>query len=90
MSRFAGYENTNMPFGAAFDRPLPRDGEAWDVAAFVNSWPRPKKDIRKEWPDISKKPIAHPFGLFSDGFTEEGHKSGPFKPIKEARAGASI
>ncbi|MCL6260824.1 c-type cytochrome [Aquiflexum sp. TKW24L] len=86
MSRFAGYVKTNMPLGATFERPLLTDEQAWDVAAYINSLPRPKKDITKDWPDISKKPIDHPFGPFSDDFTEEQHKFGPFKPIKEARA----
>ena len=85
MSRFAGYVKTNMPLGATFERPLLTDEEAWDVAAYVNSMPRPVKDLSKDWPDISKKPIDHPFGPFSDGFTEQQHKFGPFKPIKSAR-----
>ncbi|SEN97882.1 thiosulfate dehydrogenase, partial [Flavobacterium sinopsychrotolerans] len=34
---------------------------------------------------ISKKPVDHPFGPFSDRFTEIQHKFGPFKPIKEAK-----
>lgn len=85
MSRFAGYVKTNMPLGASFERPLLTDEQAWDVAAYVNSLPRPKKDLSADWPDISKKPIDHPFGPFSDGFNEEQHKFGPFKPIKEAR-----
>lgn len=84
MSRFAGYVKTNMPLGASFERPLLTDEQAWDVAAYVNSLPRPKKDLSADWPDISKKPIDHPFGPFSDGFSEEQHKFGPFKPIKEA------
>jgi thiosulfate dehydrogenase len=49
------------------------------VAAFVNSQPRPKKDISKDWPDISKKPFDHPFGPFADGKTEAQHKYGPWK-----------
>lgn len=85
MSRFAGYVRTNMPLGATFERPLLTDEQAWDVAAYVNSMDRPKKDLSKDWPDIAKKPIDHPFGPFSDEFSEEQHKFGPFKPIKEAR-----
>ncbi|MCB0768664.1 MAG: cytochrome C, partial [Flavobacteriales bacterium] len=61
------------------------DEEAWDVAAFVNSQPRPVKDLTGDWPDISKKPIDHPFGPYSDTFTETQHKYGPFGPIAEAR-----
>ncbi|SEN98518.1 thiosulfate dehydrogenase, partial [Flavobacterium sinopsychrotolerans] len=34
---------------------------------------------------ISKKPVDHPFGPFSDRFTEIQHKFGPFKPIKQAK-----
>jgi len=85
MSRFAGYAKTNMPLGASFERPLLTDEQAWDVAAYVNSMDRPAKDLSKDWPDISKKPIDHPFGPFSDEFSEEQHKFGPFQPIKEAR-----
>ncbi|WP_299986392.1 c-type cytochrome [uncultured Pontibacter sp.] len=81
ISNFAKYVKANMPLGATYDKPQLTDEEAWDVAAYVNSLPRPKKDISKDWPDISKKPYDHPFGPFSDGFSEEQHKYGPFQPI---------
>lgn len=79
LSRFAGYVKANMPFGANYKSTQLSDEEAWDVAAFVNSQPRPKKDISKDWPDISKKPFDHPFGPYSDGKTEQQHKYGPWK-----------
>jgi thiosulfate dehydrogenase len=82
LSRFAGYVKNNMPQGADYYSPQLSNEEAWDVAAFVNSQPRPVKDIRKDWPNISKKPIDHPFGPYADPFTEEQHKYGPFEPIK--------
>lgn len=85
MSRLAGYVKYNMPFGATFLDPQMSDEDSWDVAAYINSQPRPGKDISKDWPDISKKPIDHPFGPFSDVFSEMQHKFGPFKPIKAAR-----
>ncbi|MCE2849338.1 MAG: c-type cytochrome [bacterium] len=86
LSRLAGYVRDNMPFNQATHRtPVLTDEESWDVAAFVNSRPRPSKDLSKDWPNISKKPIDHPFGPYTDGFTEEQHKFGPFKPIIEAR-----
>jgi thiosulfate dehydrogenase len=74
-----------MPLGATYDQPQLSDEEAWDVAAYVNSLPRPEKDLSKDWPDISKKPLDHPFGPFTDGFDEAQHKYGPFKPIQEKR-----
>ena len=89
LSRFAGYVKANMPLGATFDAPQLTNEEAWDVAAYVNSMPRPGRDLSKDWPDISKKPFDHPFGPYTDGFDELQHKLGPFKPIQEKRkAGA--
>ncbi|MBL7924404.1 MAG: c-type cytochrome [Bacteroidia bacterium] len=84
LSRFASYIKANMPLGATHLNPQLSDEEAWDIAAFVNSQDRPGKDIRKDWPDISKKPADHPFGPFSDGFSEKQHRLGPFGPIRQA------
>ena len=82
LSNFAGYVKSNMPFNlATHGNPKLTDEEAWDVAAYVNSQPRPKKDLSKDWPDINKKPFDNPFGPYTDGFTETQHKFGPFKPI---------
>jgi thiosulfate dehydrogenase len=85
ISRFAGYIKYNMPLGVSYPESQLTDEEAWDIAAYVNSMPRPTKDLSKDWPDISKKPIDHPFGPFADGFDEKQHKYGPFGPIKEKR-----
>jgi thiosulfate dehydrogenase len=82
MSRFAGYVRANMPLGATYSSPQLTDEEAWDVAAFVNSQDRPNKDLSKDWPDISKKNIDHPFGPYVDPFKESQHKFGPFGEIK--------
>lgn len=82
LSRFAGYVKNNMPQGADYHSPQLSNEEAWDVAAFVNSQPRPTKDLSGDWPDISKKPIDHPFGPYVDPFPENQHKYGPFGPIK--------
>lgn len=83
ISNFAGYVKYNMPLGSTYSSPLLSDEEAWDVAAYVNSMPRPTKDLSKDWPKISKKPYDHPFGPYADPFTEEQHKFGPFKAIKD-------
>lgn len=85
LSRFAGFIKANMPFGATPDQPLLTDEECWHIAAFVNSMPRPQKNLSGDWPDISAKPIDHPFGPYHDGFSERQHKFGPFKPIHEKR-----
>lgn len=80
LSRFAGYVKYNMPNDlATADNPFLTDEQCWDVAAYVNSMPRPVKDLSADWPDISKKPFDHPFGPYADGFSETEHKYGPFK-----------
>ena len=86
LSRFAGYVKENMPYNqASHSNPLLTDEEAWDIAAFVNSQPRPIANISADWPKISAKPLDHPYGPYHDGFSETQHKYGPFKPIVEKR-----
>lgn len=82
---FAGFVKYNMPFGVTSDHPLLTDEEAWHVAAFVNSQPRPHKDQSADWKDISKKPVDVPFGPYPDDFSEEQHKYGPWGPIEKAK-----
>lgn len=67
-----------MPFGVSYDKPILTVEEAWDVAAYVNTMAHPQKDISKDWPDISKKPIDHPFGPYRDPYSEIQHKYGPY------------
>lgn len=85
LSMFAGYVKYNMPQGVRWPDSQLSDEECWDVAAYVNTQPRPAKDLSADWPDISGKPIDHPFGPYSDGFSEKQHKFGPFEPIAAAR-----
>jgi len=81
ISNFAKYVKYNMPQGTTFQAPQLTDEEAWDVAAFVVSQKRPHINVPKDWPDISGKPVDHPFGPYADPFAETQHKYGPFKPI---------
>ncbi len=83
ISNFAKYVKYNMPQGITHQSPQLTDEEAWDVAAFVISQTRPHINVPKDWPDISKKPVDHPFGPYADAFTEKQHKYGPFKLIVE-------
>lgn len=85
LSRFAGYVKANMPFDAPKLSRYLTDEEAWDVAAYVNSQPRPYKNFDKDWPNIAGKPIDHPFGPYADEFSEKQHKYGPFGPIAKAK-----
>ncbi len=84
LSRLAGYIKTNMPLGASWETPQLSDEEAWDLAAYINSRPRPTKVFNNDWPNIKGKPVDHPFGPYADQFPEKQHKFGPFKLIQEA------
>ncbi|TDX01457.1 c-type cytochrome [Dinghuibacter silviterrae] len=82
ISRLAGLVKDNMPYGGSHDAPLLTDEQAWDVAAFINSQPRPEKVFPKDWPDIARKPVDQPFGPYADTFSAMQHKYGPFSPIR--------
>jgi thiosulfate dehydrogenase len=84
VSNLAKYVKAAMPFGATFDNPQLTNKQAWDVAAFVNSQPRPHLATPRDWPDIRQKPVDHPFGPYADNFSEKQHKYGPYQPIEDA------
>ncbi len=91
ISRLAGFIKSNMPDQlSSHEKPILTDEQAWDIAAFISSMPRPEKKFKTDWPDISKKPIDLPFAPYADHFTEEQHKYGPFiQIVAEAKATAA-
>ncbi len=84
LSRLAGYVKNNMPNPLNYHNPELTDEESWDVAAYINSQPRPTHDLSKDWPRIAGKPFDHPFGPYADTFSEMQHKYGPFAEIVKA------
>lgn len=85
ISRLAAFIKYNMPFDLTQSSPQLSDEEAWDVAAFISSQPRPEKRFTGDWPKPETKPEDFPFGPYTDGFSEIQHKYGPFIPISEAK-----
>ncbi|MFM6946993.1 MAG: c-type cytochrome [Flavobacteriales bacterium] len=83
ISNMAKYVKYNMPLGVNHDAPELTDEDAWDVAAYIESMPRPHKPVPQDWPNIAKKPIDHPFGPYADNFSEQQHKYGPFTAMKK-------
>jgi thiosulfate dehydrogenase len=70
-----------MPFG----KPDLTDDEAFDVAAFINSQPRPMLSSDKlagDYPDRTTKPVDSPYPPFGDPFPVDQHRFGPFQPIE--------
>jgi thiosulfate dehydrogenase len=86
LSRMAGFIQRNMPNDIQGIGKKLSDADAWDVAAFICSQPRPQVDLSGDWPDLSQKPFDYPFGPYADAFSEEQHKYGPFLPIQSAAA----
>lgn len=74
----AQFVKTTMPKG---DATLSWE-EAYDVSAFMNSQERPVKPNReKDFPDLDIKPMDMDVGPYNDGFDENAHRYGPFKPM---------
>ncbi len=75
----------NMPYEkATIDEPYLSDEEAYHVAAYINSFPRPlKSNPEADFPNKKLKPVSTPYGPWTDRFSAEQHKYGPFQPIME-------
>jgi thiosulfate dehydrogenase len=83
----ANFIHFNMPHGADYLHPQLTVEQAWDVAAYMISQPRPRKaGLDKDFPNLLEKPVDTPYGPYADGFNEQQHKYGPFAPIRAAIA----
>jgi thiosulfate dehydrogenase len=83
----ANFVHFNMPHGTDYLDPSLTTEQAWDVAAYVVSQPRPSRaGFDKDFPDRLLKPVDTPYGPYADGFSERQHKYGPFAPIRAAIA----
>ncbi|MGP0093278.1 MAG: c-type cytochrome [Xanthobacteraceae bacterium] len=79
----AAFAQRSMPVGTTFDAPVLTDEEAYDVAGYINSQPRPRKaNLEKDFPDRLQKPVDAPYGPYLDGFNTQQHRFGPFEPIR--------
>jgi thiosulfate dehydrogenase len=85
LTSMANFVHFNMPHGVDYLNPQLSVEDAWDVAAYVESQPRPHKaDIDKDFPDLLLKPVDATYGPYADTFSERQHKYGPFPPIRAA------
>jgi thiosulfate dehydrogenase len=82
----AGFIRANMPFGTSHpDAPVLSIEDAWDVAAFINTQPRPARPhLERDYPNRTLKPMDAPFGPYVDSFSLEQHRLGPFQPMMPA------
>lgn len=81
----ANFIHANMPNGTDWQHPSLSIGDAWDVASYIDTQPRPQKaNLEKDYPKRAQKPVDAPYGPYADDFSEQQHKLGPFAPIREA------
>ncbi|MBL8306173.1 MAG: c-type cytochrome, partial [Rubrivivax sp.] len=74
----------NMPLGASHAAGQLSDDEAFDVAAFMLSQPRPAKaNLEADFPARWNKPIDAAFPPYVLGFSPDQHRFGPFPPMAE-------
>ena len=82
----AGFIKGNMPSGVTHTSTVLTDEQAFDVAAYINSQPRPvKANLKADFPARKNKPVDAAFAPYTPGFSAAQHKYGPWQPIVEAR-----
>lgn len=75
----ARFIKANMPYGVPVGESILSDEQAYDVAAYINSFPRPVKAHKeKDYPDLKKKPIDCPYPPYADTLSLAHHRYGPF------------
>jgi thiosulfate dehydrogenase len=72
----------NMPYGVTYKSPMLSDGDAYDVAGYINQQKRPiKVNLELDFPDLKRKPVSTPYPPYVDTFSISEHQLGPFQPI---------
>jgi thiosulfate dehydrogenase len=80
----SAFVKNNMPLGTTHLQPQLSDDEAYDVAAFVLSHPRPvKKNLERDFPARWNKPVDAAFPPYVDGASADQHRYGPYAPLTE-------
>ncbi|HMQ70486.1 MAG TPA: hypothetical protein PKA90_15160 [Ignavibacteria bacterium] len=65
--------------------------ESFDVAAYINTEPRPVfANSGSDYPDLKLKPVDSPFPPYDDTYSELQHKYGPFQPMVKLGEGSSM
>lgn len=86
----AGFAHGNMPNGTSWDSPILSVAQAFDVAAYMESQPRPfMAGLAADYPIRAEKRIDTPYGPYGDTFSADQHKFGPFGPIEQTRKAAA-
>lgn len=80
----ASFIHANMPYGTTFERPVLSVQDAFDVAVFIDSQPRPHRaGLDRDFPDRSLKPADATYPPFFGPFPPAQHLTGPWQPIQQ-------
>ncbi len=80
----ANFIRANMPYGTDYAHPVLSAQDAFDVAAFIESQPRPhRQGNEQDFPDRSLKPVDATYPPFVGPFPPSQHLTGPWQPIQQ-------
>jgi len=80
----ANFIRANMPHGTTFESPLLSVQDAFDVAVFIDSQPRPHRTGNDlDYPDRALKPADATYPPFLGPFPPAQHITGPWQPIQQ-------
>ena len=78
----AQFVHANMPFGTTFERPAISVEDGFDVAAFIDTQPRPHRNgLEADFPDRARKPVDAGYPPYVGPFPADQHRLGPWPPI---------
>ncbi len=82
----ANFIRANMPYGTTFESPVLTEEEAFDVAAYINTQPRPHRSgLDRDYPDRGRKPVDAPFPPYADHFSQREHTFGPWTSMQQGQ-----
>jgi thiosulfate dehydrogenase len=82
--RAADWIAANMPLGADNKNRILTDEQAYNVAAYINNYDKPrdvKANREKDFPDLKVKVPDSDVGPYDDGKNRHQHKFGPYQGI---------
>jgi len=80
----AAFIHANMPLGTDYAHPVLSVQDAFDVAVFIDSQPRPHHaDGELDFPDRALKPADATYPPFLGPFPPAQHLTGPWPPIQQ-------
>lgn len=80
----AAFVRANMPNGTTYEHPVLAEQDAYDVAVYVDSQPRPHRaGNEKDYPDRALKPVDALYPPLLGPFPPSQHLTGPWGPIQQ-------